>query len=129
MKNKHITIFACVSILFVVVCLGCSSETFQVSGTVKFPDGTPLTTGSVIMETDSFLTQGAIAPNGSFSMGLLKDGQGIPAGNYRVAIQGVQSDENTYLVAEKFMNPSRSGITFNVEEKKQNRFDITVEHP
>lgn len=127
--NTNTTIFISAFFVLLPILSGCSSDKYQVSGTVKFPDGLPLTVGTVIMEMDSFLARGAIKPDGTFSMGLLKDGQGIPTGTYRVAIQDVQTDQSTYLVDENYMNPMRSGITFQVENQKQNHFDITVEQP
>ena len=72
--------------LSVLVLPGCSQKA-KVSGTVKFPDGSPLNKGTVVFESKDIRVSGVIK-NGYFSLGEKKDGDGVPFGTYKGWITG-----------------------------------------
>ena len=115
---------------------GCGQT--KVTGTVSFPDGSPLTTGTIIFEDDKNSYTATIKDDGSFKMGMLKDGEGIPPGQYRVAIMAVdpESDNDVetqatskarFLTHPKYASSRTSGITYDVQ--KNMNITITVEKP
>ena len=129
--------------LFVIsfLCLfaaGCNSGT-GVKGKVTFDDGTPLTVGTVLFETETEQMIGAIQKDGTYWMS--PDGKkvGIPNGTYRVAISGAVEPTGEFdpdrggrqimrpLIDEKFITPSTSGLTCEVNGART--FDITVTRP
>jgi major membrane immunogen (membrane-anchored lipoprotein) len=136
MLNKSITI-KILPLLLILLVTGCSNS-IKVSGKVTFSDGSPLDTGNVIFENEYHSFRGKIQKDGTFRLGRLKDGDGIIAGKYQVAIVGAltqNSSENhrkvvstTYLVAEKFRLPKTSGIEYDIQ-KKTTDISIIVEHP
>lgn len=118
--------------LMVIALSGCGNP--KTTGKVTFPDGTPLTTGTVCFETSEFAFYGDLKPNGTYSMGKTEDGQGIPPGEYKVRIQGAQlpdgldSDGNVKykpLIDAKFSDASTSGLTCTVDGKTQFDFQVT----
>lgn len=124
--------------LVVAASCGCAEQTiFPVRGTVKFADGTPLTAGRVSLDTGDSLTGswGAIHPDGSFVMGTKTPRDGVPAGTFRVYIDGaIQQPSGDQvlldpkpLIHERFTRPETSGLSFSVPE--QTTWDIVVEKP
>jgi hypothetical protein len=116
----------------------------QVTGTVKFSDGSPLNTGTVFFEGKNYSARGAIGADGSFTMGTVDADDGVVPGKYGVAIianeaisQTGVSDEDFYetkltepkpLVAAKFANAATSGLTCDVTAGGT-KADFTVERP
>ncbi len=70
------------SALFLLL-VGCS-QNVKTGGVVTFSDGTPLDQGMVTATDGSSSYRGKIGSDGRFRLGRLKDGDGIPQGNYRV---------------------------------------------
>jgi hypothetical protein len=120
-------------ILFVFVfpfIFGCGHP--KVTGTVKFDDGTPLTSGGVAFINLPYQAVGTIKPNGSYEMYELKPGDGVRPGTYQVTVlatTGGGSDGTplVHLIDPKFENPFTSGLT--CEVKGNTVFDITVIKP
>lgn len=133
-------------LLMIALMSGCGDP--KVTGKVTFPDGTPLTKGQVMFQSDGFIGSGDIRENGTYSAGKLKDGDGLPLGTYQVfiggattlgelknapqeanigSIQKVEMAKSINLVDYKYMSPSTSGLTVKVEGKT--KFDFTVEPP
>ena len=126
---------------------GCGDP--KVTGQVTFPDGTPLTKGQVMFQKDGFVASGDISKDGYYSAGKLKDGDGLPPGQYQVYITGASTfgaETNAQqqvadsgripsfktpkpmdLIASKYMGPNTSGLT--VEVSGNTKFDIKVEPP
>ena len=132
MRNTFTLILFAISLAFLA---GCGQT--KVTGTVKFSDGEPLTTGTVVFENDQRTYRAALQSNGTFSMGMLKDGEGIPSGEYRVAvlamdpatteiIEGAASDPRL-LTHSKYASSHTSGLTYNVQ--KNMNIEIVVERP
>jgi len=139
-------------ILAVIFCaVGCSKNV-KVSGKVTFPDGSPLTVGTVTFETASFAASGALNENGTYVIGSLSQRDGLPPGTYQVYIAGATYQGGTVnmnvptpnaaggqtktsmampmftpAVATKYTRGETSGIT--CEVKKSMTFDFTVEPP
>jgi hypothetical protein len=80
--KKQILFF--IALMFLV---GCSGKV-QLSGTVTFDDGTPLTNGAVIFATETFSAKGNIGADGKYVMGTNNINDGLPAGKYKVYIEG-----------------------------------------
>jgi hypothetical protein len=142
MKTKiFIVLLFGVLFCFVVSLTGCSGKT-KISGTVTFPDGTPVTKGSVVFDngTDSYF--GTIKNDGTYITGGNKQVEGIPNGNYRVWLAQTEITENTLdangdvtsykvtqTVAKKFTSPITTELTFEVKPDGQKIFNIIVEKP
>jgi hypothetical protein len=122
-------------ILFVFVFVlpfifGCGHP--KVTGTVKFEDGTPLTSGGVIFTNLPYQASGMIKPDGSYELYELKPGDGVQPGTYQVTVlatTGGGSDGTPFaqLIDPKFGKPSTSGLT--CEVKGNTVFNITVTKP
>jgi hypothetical protein len=112
---------------------GCGNNV-KVAGRVTFSDGEPLSVGRVVFENDQFQYYGNLQKDGTFSVGVYNDGEGIPRGKYRVAIKyalattpdGQPTEQ--LLIAEKHVNPKTSGLEYDIQ-KRTTDIDITVEKP
>ena len=124
--------------LMIIFVAGCGDPT--VTGKVTFPDGTPLTQGQVMFQKDGFVASGNLQQDGTYSVGKLKDGDGLPPGRYQVFITGAttfnipggasspsMTTRPIILVDSKYLAPNTSDLT--VEVSGKTTFDITVEPP
>jgi len=122
--------------LSVTLLSGCGQT--KVTGKVTFPDGSPLTSGTIIFENDKHSYTATIKSDGSFNMGVLKDGEGIPPGEYRVAIMAIDPESDNevetsavskarFLTHPKYASSRTSEITYNIQ--KNTNVTITVEKP
>jgi hypothetical protein len=73
-----------------LLAAGCGSGRYPVRGTVTHPDGTPVTEGMVVFESRNaarpITARGTIGTDGSFTLGTLQPGDGVPAGSYKVLV-------------------------------------------
>jgi hypothetical protein len=125
-------------LIVLVVGAGCSSGRYPVNGRVTYPDGSPLTEGNVIGQMGEGVTsvtvQGRVKPDGSFSWGTEREGDGALPGKYHVAVipRGLGDAERSQgkrpAVDSRFSNPQTSGIEFEVKPGR-NKLDITVTRP
>lgn len=132
---KHFLL--CLSAVLVVAMAGCDGN-IRFGGKVAFEDGSPLTAGTVFFEANSFLARGEIRQDGTYTLGSLKESDGLPPGTYRVyinnamVVDGVDQKSGMPnmkpLIAEKFSSGETSGLIVEVSASTQ-RFDITVEKP
>lgn len=121
---------------------GCGRRDLHpVSGSVRFPDGSPLTNGRVVLDYGPQATHGgwgSIKPDGTFALGSFSPNDGVRAGTVRVAItfaiarEGVPGEDETggklkSLVHPRFTNPETSGLSFEIP--RQTQWDIVVERP
>ena len=125
---------------FIALSAGCGGSNCSVTGTVTFPDGSPLTEGEVLFESPVLMSKGVIQKNGTYAMstGELK---GVPKGTYQVTISvpmeqvissGIEGKPPTIIpldipIARKFFSPATSGLT--CEVKGRTKYDIKVEAP
>ncbi|MDR2168531.1 MAG: hypothetical protein LBP59_00120 [Planctomycetaceae bacterium] len=133
MLNQKI-IITVLSLLFVLFVAGCGSNV-KVSGKVTFADGSPVEKGKVVFENNQYSFFGTIQKDGTFRLGRYKDGDGIVAGKYQVAVNSFTTSvgenlgpDTTYFVAEKFRSTKTSGIEFDIQQKTTD-ISIIVEPP
>ena len=133
--------FCLYSIVVVValVAVGCGdANRVNVRGKVTFSDdGSPLTRGIVCLDNDKVMARGTLQPDGSYAIGVEKDGRGIPPGSYKVSILFAQeelpggapySPRYNKLIDEKYASRHTSGIEL-VVDPSTTGFDITVDRP
>ena len=121
--------------LSLVLLTGCGDKV-GLKGKATFnDDGSPVPTGTVCFETDTYLARGDLKPDGTFTVGSLTANDGIPPGKYRVYISGAQKsigqdkegmDLYESLIDEKFASGTTSGITIDVTPSTKN-LDIKVD--
>ena len=111
---KHHSIFI---LLFLVFVAGCGNSHVKMSGRVIYEDdGSPLTTGTVLLCTPTMQARGHLDKNGYFDVGTLGDKDGLPPGIYEVGIVGAVDREDRALLTDKWYSHKTSGITVQVEK-------------
>jgi len=137
--------------LLSVALTGCGGGRAQVSGTVTFEDGTPLTKGDIrAIAGDETQVRGNIGQDGSFTLFEAQPGDGIPAGKqYKIWIvnavdivyspgtgsgaASVPSREPpriTQLVHREFTSAETTSLTLDVPAGNSTlTHDITVRRP
>ncbi len=129
------------SALVLVFVSGCSSKV-PAHGTVKFSDGEPLQSGTVYLSNGVHMFQGMIRPDGTFKLGGIRPGDGMPPGKYRAWLANVNGfdyliDETGQKTAQrvekivvdpKYVSAEHSGLKFDVD-KQSPTVDIVVERP
>jgi hypothetical protein len=118
-----------------VVLVGCGRRDLHpVSGTVRFPDGAPLTTGRVVAvypPPAAYGGWGYIKHDGTFTLGSFTPTDGVRAGTVQVAITFAYDDDGVGnpkpLVHKRFESPDTSGLSFEIP--RQTTWDIVVERP
>lgn len=133
--------------LVILLSAGCSDRV-HVSGKVLLQSGEPITKGLVVFENEKLSGISDIKTDGSYSIGLIKPGEGIPPGTYNIAIQatgtmgGVKSDmgdissnnppeviPETSQVDMKYTLSRTSGLSIIIEAGKSITHDIIVDPP
>jgi len=121
-----------VLILAIILAVGCGRGHVQLGGTVTYEDGTPLTFGSVIFSTETFMSSGNINPQGKYVMGSYHERDGLPKGTYAVHISGaveeitIRGELSSYsLIDPKFASSGTSPLTCEIPAPR-NTFDIVV---
>jgi hypothetical protein len=75
-------------ILLALCCFGCGGQP-KLKGSVVFSDDqSPLPCGTVMFDDGKVTAHGNIKEDGTFTVGSLKENDGLPAGSYKVAIVG-----------------------------------------
>jgi len=131
--NKSILIVLCI---LLGLAVGCGSgNKIKVSGHATFSDDdSPLTAGTVVLESETTRVMGELNNKGYFALGELRDGDGVPLGQYRVTISGAREQlpngfPGKYFVDSKYERPDTSGLTFEAKKGGPNTFDIKVDRP
>ena len=122
--------YSCVIyLLLLIVLAGCGPKD-QVSGggTVKYNTGEPVPGGTVVFKTAQHQYQGEIAADGTFQLGGLKPGDGLPPGTYQVVVLGLDTNDKP-LVAAKYSDADKSGLSFEVKKGEKNHFEVVVAKP
>jgi hypothetical protein len=124
MKNyRSLSLLVSFSLLLLV---GCSGNVTTV-GTIKFADGTPLSEGQILFQSAQHEFISVIRADGTYSMWGVREGDGLPPGTYNVFLRFFAEYLDEIPVDPKFVEPSTSGWTAEVEAGKRNRFDFVVE--
>jgi hypothetical protein len=123
---------------------GCSAGegTQPVSGTVKLPNGSPITGGLVLFRPlgrDQKPARGAIAPDGSFRLSTSQPNDGAVPGEYQVAVSTEPPieviDDPAKRAAykspidKKYESTDTSPLKYTVSADEENYFDIIVDPP
>ena len=123
--------FLCVAIASIGLC-GCSEQpaTYVVHGLVVYPDGKPVTRGTVefelIVGKNPITASGEIAEDGTFQLGTFEENDGAVAGRHRAAViadfEIGTKEERPDLLPPKILDPrfsefKTSGLEFEVEPK------------
>jgi hypothetical protein len=128
MKNYFLLIL----LGFAVTVSGCSGNGFiPAGGKVTFEDGSPVTQGGVTFSTSTFMADGKIQPDGTFTLTSLKPGDGLPPGSYKVTVSSSETDakERTiYFVDKIFSDITTTPLTAEVTSS-QRTFEFKVSKP
>ncbi|MDR1270884.1 MAG: hypothetical protein LBK82_15320 [Planctomycetaceae bacterium] len=124
------------SLLLALLLLSGCSDKVGLGGKVTFSDdGSPLGTGTVCFETDTYLARGTLKADGSYVVGSLSEKDGLPAGNYRIYVSGAEKeigqDKDGMSIMEplidpKFSSGSTSGLSLDVTASTKS-FDFKVD--
>jgi hypothetical protein len=123
--------------LTVLLCLsfaGCGDGTRKIQGKITFPDGSPLTTGTVVFASSQFTEKSTLNSDGQFSLA-------VPSGNYKVYIALAAKLDETFvpppnepdavryveLIHSSFASLSETPLTCDVSKSGEQNF--TVEPP
>jgi len=123
-------------LLFLLLCSigACNKGYVPLSGKITFPDGKPLTKGTVVFSTSSFQARGAIKEDGTYVLGSLSESDGLPPGQYNVRIDGAVEPTGKVLPGPGSIQEMRplikSGFSMTCDVKKETKtFDIPVAYP
>lgn len=116
---------------------GCGSGNVPISGTVTFSDDdSPVSAGTVVFDNGTIQARGTIQPNGHYVMGFDKNTNGVPPGEYGVAITAaielLPNPENVYpppsvqLIDLKYADKNTSELTVKIDGT-QRIHDIKVD--
>lgn len=133
----------CLGLLCCILCCAGCSQKIKTHGTVKFPDGTPLEKGTVFFSNGIQMFQGEIQSNGTFKIGEIRDGDGIPPGKYKIWISANTQDYvrdavtkeitnkmmRQIVIDPKYESRETSDLTFEVKPGGSKSIDIVVEKP
>jgi len=131
-------IFFTVLAVFLACVLGCSNKV-QVTGTVTFEDGTPLTAGTVVFDNGRDQARGVISEDGTYRLSSIGHHDGIAPGEYGVYITGAFGFSGSAvatattvprpddLIDTRFTSVETSGLSVVVEGRTV--FDIIVTPP
>lgn len=126
---KPIRLIAFIVPLFLTFCFGCSSNV-TVKGRVQWEDGSPVTEGNVLMENDKVSVIGEIAKDGTFSMGLLKPGEGIPPGKYKAVVMGgdtmLKAPSGKSLIAREYSIAALTPLEVEVVAGKNTPLEFAI---
>ena len=137
--------FLTFALLIVSGLLGCS-ESVRLRGKVTFSDThEPLTAGEIHFLTPTFLARATIQPDGTYTVGSMKDSDGLPPGTYSIAIVNAvavkksitdqptigpsglgQTVPEQLLIDPKYKDKTTSGLSVTVD-KSNNVFNFEVD--
>ena len=133
MKTKMFYVVILVCLIFT----GCGGHGFvPASGKVTFDDGTLVTGGGIAFVTETFMADGKINSDGTFTLSSLKPGDGLPPGTYKVTIGWTETTgavgpnmKTTNFIDPLFANVKTTTLTAEVTKGGKNRFDFVVTKP
>lgn len=128
--TKLLCLFCLISLLFG----GCGGNV-KVSGKVVFSDDqTPVTKGTIKFTDGKHSATAGIKSDGTYTVGSVKENDGLPPGEYKIFIMGSEKMESapggglptvTYTIDRKYEKADTSGLVLKVE--KSMTYDIEVD--
>ena len=144
MKHKVTTLF---SILLTLLLAGCGDGNIRLKGKVTFSDDdSPLEAGVVMFDNGTINASGNINPDGTYTVGMLRNNDGLPPGDYRVLISGAarllpcpeneddDPENDIYpppmerLIDRRYESYDTSGLSIKVDSSTK-LYDISVDRP
>lgn len=137
---------ACAGFLACVGVVGCGdnaadqkTKVYPVTGKVTLPDGKPLESGRIVfISKDGKNSIGTIGSGGSFTLNSGVSGEGAPAGDYKVKLEG---DETKFKQLPKTAKPGTnlpfpakysdeesSGLTYTVKPDQENKPEFKLDN-
>jgi hypothetical protein len=118
-------------LLFLALLLTGCGDKEKLSGKVVFPDGQPLTTGTISFTNHDYTARAHLRANGTYDVGSLSERDGLPAGTYKVHISGAievkEDGKEASLIAPEFVSESKTPLSITVPGERV--YNITVERP
>jgi hypothetical protein len=124
-----------VTLVLSVTLIGCSGV--RVSGKVTYEDGSPLTVGTIIFDDGTANFRAAMQNDGSYALGVTKDAQRIPSGDYKVWFASTMPSETDipkgftiyyYALPDEYTSVRATPLTANVTARSR-KFDFVVPPP
>jgi hypothetical protein len=138
---SRVKVLPAVAALLLVFVAGCNQSLAPVRGTVTYEDGSPVTRGTVVFESKDvekpITARGSIQPDGSYQLGTLKPGDGVPPGMYRALLapqvdlseaDKPASQRTPPLFDERWSDFGTSGLEFEVKSGS-NDIPIKIARP
>ena len=129
----------CCSLVFavfpVLLLIGCgNSDRASASGRLMRADGSPLVGARVIATSSETGTTayGQTDSDGRFSLGVAAEGDGVPPGDYRVAIIERRGDSDIpppATISKKYRDSTTSGLHLAVESGQKASLDAQLDAP
>ena len=117
-------------VLFLTLLLTGCSDKEKLSGRVVFPDGQPLTMGTIYFTNSNYTARAHLRADGTYDVGSLSDKDGLPAGTYKVHISGaveMKDGKETSLISPEFASESKTPLSITVPGERV--YNITIERP
>ena len=117
-----------------LVLTGCGGGLKPVHGKVTLPDGQPAAGSLVVFESEgegnALTARGEVQADGSYRLGTLQPGDGVPPGKYRVLIAppaaaNAEAPTRPPFPA-KYSDFQTSGLEYQVTTDKDNEFQIQL---
>ena len=129
--HKNVCLYLPGIVFAVVLVSGCGSSGQKVVGTVKLPDGSPLSKGGIMFDNGQTNVIGNLDAKGRFTLYQFKPGDGVPPGNYQGMIRyevdipfglspAARNAELAKLLpfSPKYLKMETAGLTLTVEAGK-----------
>ncbi|MDR1384789.1 MAG: hypothetical protein LBJ67_13225 [Planctomycetaceae bacterium] len=131
---------SCFAILLLILCLASCNKNVGLNGKVIFSDDkSPVPCGTVCFDSGSVLSRGTIRSDGTFTMGSLKETDGLLPGTYNVFFIDAHEQTGTSntsdgmpgepiytsLIHKKYLSANTSELTQTVETStKELNFEL-----
>ncbi len=139
---RFLLLLAMTNLAFATGCGKGHPPTYPVNGTVVFTDGTPLTTGGVVLSDSivdgdpSINARGAIHQDGTFALSTFAHEDGVIAGKHRVLVRAKRDVDDFVVrgiiplpvIAKRFERYETSGFEFTVADEN-NQWRLLVDRP
>jgi hypothetical protein len=134
-KSRHCRWQRCSLLIAVLATVGCqSSDRVIVSGRITRRDGSPVVGSRVTFRSPSTgkWASGVTDGDGRYELGTTREGEGIPPGEYVVAVAENRGDwdrPKPRTIQGKYENLQTSGLSCTVDASGRAKFDFELEAP